>query len=122
MIVSRLLATALICSGCMAHAADILSGPVFTPQRNPFQPALPGIGSNGNSSAEPVSPASSEDQLELRAIIYDGENSLANINGSIVRAGDVAQGYRVESVDSHKVLLSSDGKRITLMLYRTLPQ
>lgn len=120
---NRFFAAMLAFTACMASFPLDAFASDFVPSRDPFQPASPGRPSaSSRSPAETGSAINTDERLELRAIIDDGKKSLANINGSIVQAGDVWQNYRIESIQGQSVSLSSGGRRFTLMLYEIQPQ
>ena len=54
--------------------------------------------------------------LELKALIYNGSNSTAFINGHVLRLGERIQGVQVIAIDRERVLVELDGQTNTLRL------
>jgi hypothetical protein len=85
-------------------------------QRDPFKrPSLAPVANARSAGTEnPV--------LDLRGVIYDSRQPLANIDGQIVGIGDFIEEYRLVKVGEREATLVKNGKRITLKLDRTPSQ
>jgi hypothetical protein len=55
-------------------------------------------------------------QLNLKAISYNGENSVVMINDRILMVGDVIEGYQVKKIEPARVMLSKGNENKTLTL------
>lgn len=53
---------------------------------------------------------------ELRAVVFDGPHSLANLGGQIFGIGESIDGYRLLSVEERSAVFAKDGARIRIML------
>jgi len=60
--------------------------------------------------------AQTEVELNLKAISYNGENSVVMINDRVLMAGDVIDGYQVVKIEPTRVTLSKNGVNKTLTL------
>ena len=56
----------------------------------------------------------SNNEIELRGVILDGNSSLANISGKIVRLRQNVSGYTVTAIERNKVTLDRNGN-ITIL-------
>lgn len=82
-------------------------------QHDPFQrPVLSETQAGDASARKPELPTGEE--LDLRAILVDGDSSLVNVGGQFVRIGEQAEGYQLMSVhegyavfmrNKHKVIV-----------------
>lgn len=54
--------------------------------------------------------------LQLSAISYMGNNSVALINESIVKVGDKINGYVISAIEQKRVILTKDSERVVLTL------
>lgn len=52
--------------------------------------------------------------INLRATMAAPENSLANVGGRILRAGDEVEGYLLLKVYEDRAVFSRDGRRLTV--------
>lgn len=96
---------ALLCAVSTALAAT-------RPLRDPFaRPAAPAPAAATAQAEVPEPPP-----LRLRAVILNGERSLANIDGMIVGAGERGADFEVVRIDARGVLVSRGGKRQLLLL------
>jgi len=103
------LLTLLYMTAALAQAAD----PRLL--RDPFaRPAAPVAAAvaAAAAAAEMVPPA----PLHLHAVILHGTQSLANIDGDIVAAGEQARDYKVVRIDARGVLVTRAGKEQLLTL------
>jgi hypothetical protein len=54
--------------------------------------------------------------LNLKAISFAGQNSVAMINDRILKVGDAISGYRLTKIEPHRVILSGSGGTRVLTL------
>ncbi len=87
-------------------------------QHDPFaRPALTGLqrasqpGPGGDS--KPTA-AGSTRKLKLQAVMVAGPNSIANVDGMMVRIGDQIYGYRLVEVHERKVVFEKNKTRFTV--------
>lgn len=85
-------------------------------KKNPFQ--RPDLFSTGINQAPVVTPDGPGAELDIRAAMSAGENSLVNIAGNIVRIGEEIQGYRLLSVEEGKVIFSKNNSLVTVIIKR----
>ena len=87
--------------------------------RNPFNPP---VALNAPPDQQPEAGQTALDKkslsLALRATLVDGRNSLANINGTILRRGESINGYKLMGINEYEVVLEKDGQQLTLSLAR----
>jgi hypothetical protein len=57
-----------------------------------------------------------EIQLNLKAISYNGENSVVMINDRVLMAGDVIEGYQIRKIEPNRVTLVKGGENKILIL------
>jgi len=55
--------------------------------------------------------------VKVTAILYDEENASAIVDGSVVREGDVIEGYKVIKIHREEVEFEKKGKRFTKKIY-----
>lgn len=55
--------------------------------------------------------------VTVTAILYDEENASAIVDGSVVREGDVIEGYKVVRIHRDEVEFEKKGKRFTRKIY-----
>ena len=53
-------------------------------------------------------------ELRLEGSSIDSQGTYAVIQGTIVQAGAVVNGYRIEEIQAHRVLVSKEGKKYWL--------
>jgi len=107
--ISATVALFVVLQGFAAEALE----PAPALRNNPFhRPHLP--------PATTLSPAASTREaapsLELRAILTDGDASLADINGRILSVGELFDGYRLTRVEERQAVMERDGHAVTLTL------
>ena len=85
------------------------------PLRDPFARPAPAAPAVAPIEAAPPAP------LRLRALVLNGERSLANIDGEVVAAGDRTPGYTVLRIDARGVLVERGGRRQLLALDGAAP-
>ena len=82
-------------------------------QNNPFKRpvfdtrSLPGPKDNGLATGS---------ELDIRAILAAGRNSLVNVAGNIIRVGQEHEGFRLISVEERAVVFNKDGERLRIEL------
>ena len=98
---------------CLSHIAQAqekgLKNDLF--QISPSRDTQTTSGSNAQKGS-----ASSSWQPTLKAILFAGQQSLINLNGSILQLGDEINGYKVKRISETSVLLKSRNDTITLSL------
>jgi hypothetical protein len=86
--------------------------------RNPFtfpqgvQKGMTGVNKEGGGTAkggEPGTPA-----FRLTTIMISGQTKVAAINGTLVRIGDLLEGYRIEAIEDRQVVLRRGKERLNL--------
>ena len=82
-------------------------------KKNPFK--RPVFVSDKNKTSFATT-SSLGDELDLRAAMFAGKNSLVNIGGNIVRIGEEINGYRLMSVLEDKVIFSKNNSLFTISL------
>jgi hypothetical protein len=110
-----LLAMALLCACAAGAARSPQTGLQSAPRRDPFARTVapaPAAPPAVEEEAPPPAPA----PLHLRALILNGQRSLANIDGDILAAGERARDYQVLRIDAHGVLVARAGKQELLSL------
>ena len=88
------------------------SGPLQSnPFRRPvFDTTLPIVPPEDDLSAEP--------ELDLRAVLVAGRDSLVNVAGTVVRIGQEHDGYRLILVEEHAAVFSKDGESLRIELHQ----
>lgn len=56
-------------------------------------------------------------KVTVTAILYDEENASAIVDGSVVREGDIIEGYKVVRIHRDEVEFEKKGKRFTKKIY-----
>ena len=111
---SRLLAGAALLAFC---AAALAQRPML--QHDPFlRPAIVGfaaapspaggLGAGANAQSRP--------RLQLNAVLAAGSDSIANVDGVMVRIGESVQGYRLVAVNDRSAVFEKNNARVTLTL------
>ena len=109
---------ALPLAAALAMLAPAALGQGRSLQHDPFaRPALgalPATTSTGAASRRaPTAPAVGP-KLNLQAVLVAGPNSIANVDGVMVRVGDAIQGYRLVEVEHRSAVFEKNGARFTL--------
>lgn len=99
----------------LAGAAATVTADAGGPLRDPFARPAPATPAAAPLELAPPAP------LRLRALILNGERSLANIDGDVVAAGDRTPGYTVLRIDARGVLVERGGHRQLLALDAAAP-
>lgn len=100
--------TALLCSLAVSHASDS----AVNLKKNPFKrPDFLNSGSNETAIITNDGPGS---ELDVRAVMSAGKDSLVNIDGIIIRIGEEIHGYRLLKVEENKITLSKKGAIVTI--------
>lgn len=90
-------------------------------QHDPFvRPAMVGFGSAPGPAAGVPGGAGANAQprarLQLNAVLVAGSESIANVDGVMVRIGDSVQGYRLVAVSDRSAVLEKNNAKVTLTL------
>jgi hypothetical protein len=80
-------------------------------RRDPFMRPAPPSSSAGGAAAEW--------KPELRAILFDRERPLVNIDGRILGVGESVHGYVLLTVEERAAVLGGNGRQMRLELDRT---
>ncbi|PLX83216.1 MAG: hypothetical protein C0617_11810 [Desulfuromonas sp.] len=86
--------------------------------RNPFSP--PDLNPPPPPPVAQTVPEARADDLELRATLVAGEDSLANVNGTLLKPGQEIEGFRLVRVGEGESVFAKDGETIVVTL-RTAP-
>lgn len=112
---ARLIAGAAALAVCAPAAGQ---GPLL--QHDPFvRPALGGFGQPRSPAAAAPRPAASGElrpRFQLNAVLAAGSNSIANVDGVMVRVGESVQGYRLVAVQDRSAVFEKNNARHTLTL------
>lgn len=77
-------------------------------RRNPF---IPIVTSDGKFLKLESEEDISNKELVLQGIIYDKSGlSFAIVNGTVVKTGDMVEGYQVLKIDKNKIIFIKDGQ------------
>lgn len=98
----------LLVSSTMVFAYDL--------QHNPFRQPVNLSGSQNPHHTESLAMPRNGEELELRAIVADGADSLVDVNGRILRIGDTIDGYILLSVDEKAAIFKAGKDRVTILL------
>ena len=110
---------------CAALAVGTPCGAAFAQtrvlQHDPFsRPALGGLPNmQGGGQAVPTRRAESATpapKLKLHAVLVAGSNSIANVDGVMIRVGDSVQGYRLVAVEDRSAVFEKNNTRFTLQI------
>ena len=99
-------ALALVLAGL---AANVLATPPRI-VRDPFVSRLPASAPPAAADAVPATPP------RLRAVVLNGAQSLANLDGNVVATGERVAGYTVLRIDARGVLLGHAGSQHLLTM------
>ena len=100
-------------AGATSFAAHADERPSSVLRFNPFtRPDLDGAqASGGRSLASPAAPAWSP---VLKATLLAGNDSLANLGGVVLKAGEETHGYRLQQVRAREAVFAKDDEVIVL--------
>jgi hypothetical protein len=90
-------------------AANVLATPPRI-VRDPFVSRLPASAPLAAAASAPATPP------RLRAVVLNGAQSLANLDGNVVATGERVAGYTVVRIDSRGVLLTRAGSEHLLTM------
>jgi hypothetical protein len=85
-------------------------------QHDPFaKPALlgPPAASPGGATRRAQKAPVARPKLNLHALLVAGPDSIANVDGVMVRVGDAVNGYRLVEVEDRSAVFEKDGARFT---------
>lgn len=71
------------------------------------------------SALPPAAPAVAVWRAQLRAVLVDGERSLANVDGVVVRVGGEVDGFRLMQVSEGRALFLRNGQHFELTMDST---
>jgi hypothetical protein len=120
---ARIVKIALVLAAALAALADLPASASAASaagdraaalRRDPFR--RPVAETAGNAAAP------EEWKPELRAILFDRQHPLVNIDGRILGVGESIQGYRLLRVEEREAVLNRNGKQLKLELDRTPSQ
>ena len=57
-----------------------------------------------------------KENIDLRAVIYDGEDSMVNLGGIIIKVGETTQGYKLLSVKNKNVTFLKNNSTMTIKI------
>lgn len=86
------------------------------PFRAPPPPAPVPVAAAEPSAPPPPAPVAVW-RATLRAVLVDGERSLANVDGILVRLGREVDGFRLVEVSEGRAVFVRDGRRFTLSMH-----
>jgi hypothetical protein len=96
-------------------AANVLATPPRI-VRDPFVSRLPASAPLAAAAPVPATPP------RLRAVVLNGAQSLANLDGNVVATGERVAGYTVLRIDARGVLLGHAGSQHLLTMQDKAPQ
>ena len=112
---SRLVAGSVLLA---LSAAALAEGPAL--QHDPFmRPAILGFAAVSRPEGAPAfgtAGSQARPRLQLNAVLVAGSESIANVDGVMVRVGDSVQGYRLVAVSDRSAVLEKNNARVTLTL------
>ncbi len=73
------------------------------------------------SATSRMSVSASGDGLDLRGILLSRHNPMVNINGEILKIGDVIDGYKLLDINAQHAVFEKQDNRITLKLTEEKP-
>ena len=103
--------TLALALGLTGMAANVLANPPRS-LRDPFVSRLPASAPLEATAAAAV-PATPP---RLRALVLNGAQSLANLDGNVVATGERVAGYKVVRIDARGVLLTHAGSEHLLTM------
>jgi len=105
--------TLALALGLTGMAANVLANPPRS-LRDPFVSRLPASApleaAAAAAAAVPATPP------RLRAVVLNGAQSLANLDGNVVATGERVAGYKVVRIDARGVLLTHAGSEHLLTM------
>jgi len=111
---------AFVLAAVLAGAPELAFAEEAKLQHDPFaRPALASLqrGSRGGPASDgKAAPAEPRRRLNLQAVMMAGPNSIANVDGMIVRIGDQVYGYRLVAVHERHAVFEKNSKRFTLFI------
>lgn len=102
--------TLALALGLTGMALNVLANPPRS-LRDPFVSRLPASAPlEATAAAVPATPP------RLRALVLNGAQSLANLDGNVVATGERVAGYKVVRIDARGVLLTHAGSEHLLTM------
>ena len=108
----------LIMIAQVAFASSAVANEKFDIKNDPFK-RPDHILKTSSSKQHPSGKTTTKSKLILKAILQsnnDANDSMANINGNMLKIGESIEGYRLIRIDAKKAILKRKGKKITLFL------
>lgn len=101
-----------LCASALAQVPALQHDPFVRPAIGGFAPPPPpGPARPGATGVAPARP-----KLQLHAVLVAGSDSLANVDGVMVRIGESVQGYRLVEVTDRTAVLEKNNAKVTLTL------
>lgn len=101
---------------CMQFNASYAGDVPTVIKYNPF--IVPILHTEVNDSVVPSDPSKPfGSEINLRAILYDGQASLVQVDNELIGIGEVTQGFRLLSVNEHSAVFIKHGKQIRLSIH-----
>lgn len=117
MTLRRVIAT-LSTAFAAAAASPWAIGQARTLQHDPFArpafSALPTSGTDGAPARQAQAVRDGNPKLKLHAVLLAGPDSMANVDGVLVRVGESVQGYRLVSVHDRSAVFEKNNAKFTL--------
>lgn len=110
--------TLALALGLAGMALNVLANPPRS-LRDPFVSRLPASAPLEAAAAAAAVPATPP---RLRAVVLNGAQSLANLDGNVVATGERVAGYKVVRIDARGVLLTHAGSEHLLTMQDKDPQ
>ena len=114
-------ATALSINACLLATLSLLlhpgysvAGSVATLKFDPFR--KPNFATQQGRDPGSLTPPISAWNPKMRATMVAGKNSMANVDGTIVKVGEKFQGYKLLEVRRRSAIFTRDGKHFELIL------
>jgi len=104
--------TLALALGLTGMALNVLANPPRS-LRDPFVSRLPASAPLAAAAAAAAVPATPP---RLRALVLNGAQSLANLDGNVVATGERVAGYKVVRIDARGVLLTHAGSEHLLTM------
>jgi hypothetical protein len=115
----------MLCSFALAAFGAALSGSCAAQndrlRHDPFaRPALGNLSQGTRpvmkTHGKPHAGTEARHALKVQAVIVAGANSIANVDGRLVRIGERIHGYRLVSVHERSAIFDKDGRQVTVSM------
>ena len=112
---ARLLACLAVLAAVGPGASAESANDVATPlQHNPFQRPAYAVAAPAAQEATGRPAVEAKPPLVLTSLLLAGPNSVASINGLLLRIGERIDGYRLAEVKGSRAILIKDGQRLVM--------